>query len=149
MKAVYQRIQPLETDPMMNFDERDLFGVRRTSRLRRDVYQMSKVFQRIFPSPVLTRERVRLAFAVAVATDVLQLVLGPFGWAFADELLDVAAMILIWRLIGFHPLLLPTFILEFLPRADMLPTWTGCVAIVVALRKRQHATVLPPPGSSM
>jgi len=24
VKAVYQRIQPLETDPMMNFDERDL-----------------------------------------------------------------------------------------------------------------------------
>ena len=109
---------------------------------------MSKVFQRIFSRPVLTRERVRLAFAVAVATDVLQLALGPFGWAFADELLDVAAMILTWRLIGFHPLLLPTFVLEFLPLADMLPTWTGCVAIVVTLRKRQHATVLPPPASS-
>ena len=64
--------------------------------------------------PVLTRERVRLAYAVAVATDVLQLALGPFGWAFADEMLDVAAMVLTWRLIGFHPLLLPTFILEFL-----------------------------------
>ena len=65
---------------------------------------------------------------------------------FADELLDVVAMILTWRLIGFHPLLLPTFVLEFLPLADMLPTWTGCVAIVVALRKRQQAIVLPPPG---
>jgi len=75
------------------------------------------------------------------------LALGPFGWAFADELLDVAAMILTWRLIGFHPLLLPTFVLEFLPLADMLPTWTGCVAIVVALRKRQQAAVLPPASS--
>ena len=107
---------------------------------------MSKVFQRIFSSPVLTRERVRLAYAVAVATDVLQLALGPFGWAFADELLDVVGMVLTWRVIGFHPLLLPTFVLEFLPLADMLPTWTGCVAIVVALRKRQQAIVLPPPG---
>jgi hypothetical protein len=112
------------------------------------VCRVSKVFQRIFPSPVLTPQRVRLAFAVALATDVVQLALGPFGWAFADELLDVAAMILTWRLIGFHPLLLPTFVLEFLPLADMLPTWTGCVAIVVTLRKRQHATVLPPPASS-
>ncbi len=109
---------------------------------------MSRVFRRIFPSPLLTRERVRLAFLIAVTTDVLQLALGPFGWAFADELLDLAAMILTWRLIGFHPLLLPTFILEFLPVADMLPTWTGCVAIVVALRKRHQAVVLPPPGSS-
>src|SRR5216117_2579634 len=108
---------------------------------------MSKVVPRIFQSPVLNRERVRLAYAVAVTTDVLQLLLGPLGWAFADELLDVTAMILTWRLIGFHPLLLPTFALEFLPVADMLPTWTGCVAIVVAIRKRQQARVptpLPP-----
>src|SRR5206468_11657128 len=110
--------------------------------------KVSKVFQSIFPTPVLTRERVRLALAVAVATDVLQLALGPFGWAFADELLDVVAMVLTWRVIGFHPLLLPTFVLEFLPLADMLPTWTGCVAIVVALRKRQETIVLPPPASS-
>jgi hypothetical protein len=104
-----------------------------------------KAFLRIFEAPVLTRQRVRVAYAVAVTADVLQVVLGPFGWAFADEVLDVTAMILIWRLIGFHPLLLPTFALEFLPVADMLPTWTGCVAIVVALRKRQQASMPPPP----
>jgi len=97
-------------------------------------------------SPVLTQERVRLAYAVAISTDLLQLLLGPFGWAGADELLDVTAMILTWRLIGFHPLLLPTFALEFLPVADMLPTWTGCVAIVVALRKHQQARMPPPPA---
>ena len=99
---------------------------------------------RLMPSPFLTRHRVRCVFAVAVTTDVLQLLLGPFGWAFADELLDVMAMILTWRLIGFHPLLLPTFVLEFLPVADMLPTWSGCVAIVVVLRKRQQARIQPP-----
>jgi hypothetical protein len=100
-------------------------------------------------APVLTRERGRLAYAIAVTTDVLQLLLGPFGWAFADEMLDVMAMILTWRIIGFHPLLLPTFALEFLPVADMLPTWTGCVAIVVALRTRQQASRIaspPEPG---
>ena len=46
--------------------------------------------------------------------------------------------VLMWRLLGFHPLLLPTFIVEFLPVTDLLPTWTGCVAVVVALRKRQQ-----------
>jgi hypothetical protein len=86
----------------------------------------------------LTRSRVRLAYGVAIATDVLQLLLGPFGWAFADEILDVLAMALEWRLLGFHPLLLPTFVLKFLPVVDMLPTWTGCVALVVALRKKQQ-----------
>jgi hypothetical protein len=79
------------------------------------------------------------AYAVAITVDVIQLALGPVGWLFADEFLDVIATILVWRLIGFHPLLLPTFVLEFLPVADMMPTWTGCVAIVVALRKRQQA----------
>ena len=96
--------------------------------------------------PVLTRHRVRLAFAIAVTTDVVQLLQGPIGWAFADEILDMAAMILTWRVLGFHPLLLPTFALEFLPIADWLPTWTGCVAIVVALRKRQQAIPRQPPA---
>ena len=108
------------------------------------VHQVSKAFLHIFQPPILTRERVKFAYAVAVTTDLLQLLMGPFGWAFADELLDVMAMILTWRLIGFHPLLLPSFALEFLPIADMLPTWTGCVAIVVALRRRQQAQIPPP-----
>src|SRR6266852_4612427 len=99
-----------------------------------------------FQPPLLTRNRVRAAYAVAVTTDVLQFALGPLGWAGADEVLDLAAMILTWRVIGFHPLLLPTFALEFLPVADMLPGWTACVALVVALRKRQQASLPPPPG---
>jgi hypothetical protein len=96
--------------------------------------------------PVLNAARVRLAYGVAIATDVLQVALGPIGWAFADETLDVIAAIVMWRLLGFHPLLLPTFVIEFLPVADMLPTWTGCVALVVALRRRQQATTPVPVG---
>ncbi len=87
---------------------------------------------------VLTRSRIRAAYGAAVAVDVLQLALGPFGWAFADQILDVVAMLVISRLIGFHPLLLPTFVIEFVPVVDMLPTWTGCVALVVALRPKQR-----------
>jgi hypothetical protein len=102
-------------------------------------------FQRLFPPvPTLMRPRVRSAYLVAVGADVVQLLLGPIGWTFADEIIDVAAMVAISRLIGFHPLLLPTVILEFLPVADLLPTWTGCVALVVALRKREQ----PPPPTS-
>jgi hypothetical protein len=102
----------------------------------------------MFQPPALTRNRVRAAYAIAVTTDVLQLSLGPLGWAFADEILDVAAMILTSRVIGFHPLLLPTFVLEFLPVTDLLPVWTGCVALVVALRKRQQDAMrqAPAPG---
>jgi hypothetical protein len=100
----------------------------------------------LFDPPILTPRRIAAAYAIGVATDVAQFLLGPLGWLFADEILDVAAMALIWRAIGFHPLLLPTFALEFLPLTDVLPTWTGCVAIVVALRKRQQGALQRPPG---
>ena len=86
---------------------------------------------------VLTGSRIKTAYAIAVATDVLQFSLGPFGWAFVDEILDVIALVATTRLIGFHPLLLPTFVLEFVPVIDVLPTWTACVALVVATRKKQ------------
>jgi len=95
--------------------------------------------------PTLTPSRVRVAYAIAVTTDALQFLLGPVGWAGADEILDVAATALIWRVLGFHPLLLPTFLIELLPLTDMLPTWTGCVAMVIGLRRRQHIDP-PPPG---
>jgi hypothetical protein len=94
--------------------------------------------------PPLTRNRMWLAYAIAVATDVLQFALGPLGWTGADEVLDVAAMVLVWRTIGFHPLLLPTFVIEFLPVTDFLPTWTGCVALVINLRRKHLGA--PPPG---
>lgn len=94
--------------------------------------------------PILTPLGVRLAFAVAIATDLLQFLLGPIGWAFVDETLDLIAAFLTWRFLGFHLLLLPTFVLEFLPVTDLLPTWTGCVAVVVALRRRQAASMDSP-----
>jgi hypothetical protein len=99
-----------------------------------------------FDPPLLTRPRIWSAYAVAVAADTLQLLLGPFGWAFADEGIDVVAAAATWYLLGFHPLLLPTFLVEFLPLVDMLPTWTGCVALVVALRKKAQAAVPPSSG---
>ena len=93
---------------------------------------------RLLAPPVLTRKRVWFAYTVAVSTDVLQLLLGPFGWALADEVLDAIAMVLVSWAIGFHVVLLPTFALEWLPVTDMLPTWTGAVALVVSLRRRRE-----------
>ncbi len=87
------------------------------------------------------------ALAVAVGADGLQLLLGPLGWAFSDQIIDTMAMILIMQILGFHILLLPTFVVELIPVADMLPTWTGCTAAVIALRKRaENATPTPPPA---
>jgi len=89
-----------------------------------------------------------MAYAVAVAVDVAQVLLGPLGWVGLDEVLDAVAMYAISRLVGFHPLLLPTFILEFVPFTDMLPTWTGCVALVIRIRQRQGMISEEPPDST-
>jgi hypothetical protein len=101
--------------------------------------------QSLLRKPVLTRLRIGLAFTVAVATDGIQALVGPFGWTFFDEITDVVTAVVASLLLGFHPLFLPTFLLEIIPVADMLPAWTGCVAAVVALRRReQRATPMPP-----
>ena len=77
-----------------------------------------------------------LALGAAILGDGIQLGLLHFGMMGVDEVIDVILMGVVCLLLGFHPLLLPTFILEFLPIADLLPTWTGCVIMVIALRRR-------------
>src|SRR5262245_66692947 len=95
----------------------------------------------IFRTPTLTRVRIWLALAVAVVADGIQMSLGPAGMVVVDQAIDVVAMFLISALVGFHPLFIPTFVAEFLPVVDMLPTWTGCTAVVIALRRREQRGV--------
>lgn len=100
----------------------------------------------VFRVPLLTRTRVVLALTVAVAADGLQFLLGPLGWALIDQAIDLVAMALTMWILGFHILLLPTFVVELIPVADMLPTWTGCTIAVIALRKREQKSspAVPP-----
>jgi hypothetical protein len=79
-----------------------------------------------------------LALMVALGADGLQFCLGPFGWAFGDQMIDVVAMFLTMWLLGFHILLLPTFVVELIPVLEDLPTWTACVAAVIFLRRREQ-----------
>jgi hypothetical protein len=87
-----------------------------------------------------------LAILIAIAADGLQFLFNGAGWFGPDQIIDVIAMLLTTWLIGFHWLLLPTFILELVPVADDLPTWTACVVAVIVLRKRQqkHLQAQPP-----
>lgn len=93
--------------------------------------------------PPLTRPRMLLALAVAVAADGLQLLLGPLGWLLADQVIDAVAMLLTMRILGFHILLLPTFVVELVPVIEDFPTWTACIAAVIALRKRAPRAAPP------
>jgi len=90
-------------------------------------------------TPRITRRRIYLAFAVAIVTDAIQLVTGPLSFVVFDQVLDGVAMILTSFLLGFHLLLLPTFVLELFPVVNWLPTWTGCVGLLVAMRKREQS----------
>jgi hypothetical protein len=98
--------------------------------------KMPESISRLLRVPQLTRLRMFLALGVAVVADGLEILLGPLGWVVINPIIDVVAMIVTTLLLGFHWLLLPTFIVEFIPLADELPTWTACVAAVIALRKR-------------
>jgi len=99
---------------------------------------------RKFPAPRLTAKRIVLAFLVATVADAAQIALGPVGWLAPDEVIDLIAMVLTCWLLGFHVLLLPTFVLELVPVLGMLPTWTACVAAVVALRKKEQRNEAAP-----
>jgi len=93
---------------------------------------------RVLQVPRLTSGRIATAFTLAVVVDGVQFVLGPAGWTMAGELLDVGAAVATTWLLGFHPLLLPTFLIELFPVVDVLPTWTGCIGLVVGLRRREQ-----------
>jgi len=96
--------------------------------------KLPKQIAHCFRVPQLTRTRIILALAVAVVADGIQI---PFqALPFAPEIIDCVAMVATSALLGFHWLLLPTFVAELVPVVDMLPTWTGCVVGVIALRKR-------------
>ena len=103
--------------------------------------KLLEAITRIFPAPRLTAKRIVLAFAVALAADAIQLAMVPLGplAVLPHEAIDVVAMGLTCWLLGFHVLLLPTFVLELVPvLGGVSPTWTACVVAVVALRKREQ-----------
>jgi hypothetical protein len=101
-----------------------------------------------FQTPPLTGTRIGVAVTLAVAADVTQVLLGFVGWIGIDEAIDLAMMVVTSWLLGFHWLLLPTAVLEFLPVVNALPTWTACVIGVVALRKRRQQSPAPPAAPS-
>ena len=109
---------------------------------------MIPALSRRFRTPRLTRVRIVLALLVAAGADLLQLclgLLGPLEWAFIDPAIDLVAAVLTTWLLGFHILLLPTFVVKLVPLAEELPSWTACVMAVVVLRKRAQRRELTPP----
>ena len=96
----------------------------------------------------MTPRRVWIARALAVCVDALQISLFP--WFFPGFLsplnvvTDVVAAFVFWGLLGWHPLLLPTFIIEQLPIVDLAPTWTIAVLIVTRQSNRLRSVSCNP-----
>ena len=85
--------------------------------------------------PLATGRR-RAAWIVAIAVDAVQIPVeatGLLGWLLGAGL-DVATMIALTLLVGFHWAFLPSFVTEWIPYIDYAPLWT--LAVMIATRNR-------------
>jgi hypothetical protein len=105
----------------------------------------------LMEKPVLTKERIKLAYAIAIIADLLEFpitaaemtILGAPAGEGATCILDCIVMGAMTKLLGFHWAFVPSFLVETVPGLDLLPTWVGCVAFVVWQRKKEQGQ--PPP----
>ena len=97
----------------------------------------------------------RLAWAVAIAADTLQIAAFPFfaegAMSPADSLLDLIVGFMMIRLLGWHWAFLPTLAAELIPGADLFPTWTTAVWFVTREQVKANSSsnskeveILPP-----
>jgi len=87
----------------------------------------------------------KTAMMLAVAADAIQIglfpVFGPGFLSVADVVLDFLAFAVFWRLVGWHPALLPGFLFESIPLVDLAPTWT--IAVWIAIKRNSRHTETP------
>src|SRR5208337_4166211 len=92
----------------------------------------------------------RLAWAVAIVADILQIVAFPFfiegGMSPADSALDLIVAFVMIRLLGWHWAFLPTAVAKLIPAADLFPTWTAAVWFVTRQKVRSGEPEILPPG---
>lgn len=79
----------------------------------------------------LKSPEVRMAWAVALAADALQIAAFPLfaegAISPADSVLDIAVAAILVRLLGWHWAFLPSLLGELMPGLDLFPTWTAAV----------------------
>lgn len=78
--------------------------------------------------------RIRIARTLAVAADLLQIVIFPLFAPGAaspwDDVLDLGVAAAMTWLVGWHWAFLPSFAAELVPGLDLVPTWTAAVFFV-------------------
>jgi len=85
----------------------------------------------------------RLAWAVAIAADTLQIAAFPLfaegALSPADSVLDLIVAFVMIRLLGWHWAFLPTAAAKLIPAADLFPTWTAAVWFVTRQKLSAHS----------
>jgi hypothetical protein len=91
------------------------------------------------------RLRFRIALAVAMVADALQLAIFPLfveGAASpADDVLDVGVGAILAYLLGWHWEFLPSLFAKLVPGVDLVPFWTLAVANVYRKTKQLPVTI--------
>jgi hypothetical protein len=92
----------------------------------------------------------RLAWAVALAADAIQIAVFPLfaegGLSPADWVLDLIVAALLIRILGWHWAFLPTLAAELIPGVDLFPTWTAAVWFVTRQKMHPDEPEILPPG---
>ena len=92
----------------------------------------------------------RIAWAVAIAADTLQIAAFPLfvegALSPADSILDLAVAYVMIRLLGWHWAFLPTAAAKLIPGADLFPTWTPAVWFVTRQPVNAKGVEILPPG---
>jgi len=92
----------------------------------------------------------RLAWFIAIAADLLQIVAAPLfaggGLLPSDTILDLIVAAILVRLLGWHWALLPSLIAELIPGLDLFPTWTAAVFYITRQHVRSREPEILPPG---
>lgn len=86
------------------------------------------------------RTRIKLALAVALSADLLQIIFFPMFVQGAlspiDDVLDIAVAATLWALLGWHYAFIPALIAEAVPGLDLVPTWTAAAFLAIKSKKR-------------
>ena len=100
----------------------------------------------------------RMAWAIAIIADTLQIAALPFfaegAMSPLDTGLDLIVAAALTKLLGWHWAFLPTFTAELVPGLDLVPTWTAAVFYVTfrqiaanepdKIQQADGSEVLPP-----
>ena len=91
------------------------------------------------------RLKLRAALALAIAADLVQMIVFPLfveGAASpADDILDLCVGGALSWLLGWHWEFLPSFLAKLVPGVDLVPLWTLAVANVYRKTKREPVTI--------